>query len=600
MSFLAGITRPYARFTRHHADTLRMISRILEWMTLLCSVLALVMLTLYAGFDHETISYRNVGPCLHGCMIVIVVNILFNLLLRFRDTYRQVKAAKWIADGLILAVFAIDLFHDIPWFHRVFALSIAVYSGVYICWSLIRSLGRRTNPSLILSVSFLFVIALGTVLLMLPKCTVSGIDPVDALFVSTSAVCICGLTTVDVSATFTPLGLSIIALMMQVGALGVMTITSSFALFFSGNASIYSQLIVRDMFYSRTINSLLPTLGYTLVFTLMIEALGAVAVFFSLQGLLPEYTSVELWATSGFHSLSAFCNAGFSNLPDGMANMALMKGNQMVYVVVSVLVIAGGIGFPILVNAKDAVDEHIGRIAARLRHRPKPPRRPHLYNMNTRVAVKTTAILFVITFVLFLLFEWSGVLAGMSPWEKLVQGLFNSTTPRSSGFVSVSPSGFLPVTLLMVMFMMWVGAGSQSTGGGIKVNTFAAALLHLRCVVGGHKYVTAYNRRISSASLSRAQAIIVLSLISYVIYAGVMLALAQDFSVRSVLFETMSALFSVGSSFGITEALPAAAKVVLCTAMFVGRVGLLSLLMGLVKQRTNPPIMLPEDNLIIN
>lgn len=600
MSFLAHITRPYARFTRHNADTLRLISRILDWITILCSVLALVALTLYAGFDHETIPYRSVAPCLHSCLVVFVVNILFNLLLRFRETYRDTKLAKWIVDGIILFVFVLDVFYNFPWIHWVLAICIAVYSGVYICWALIRSLGRRTNPSLILSVSFLFVIALGTVLLMLPKCTVSGINPIDALFVSTSAVCICGLTTVDVSATFTPLGLFIISMMMQVGALGVMTITSSFALFFSGNASIYSQLIVRDMFYSRTINSLLPTLGYTLVFTLVIEALGAVAIFFSCRGLFPDFTTMQMWATSGFHSLSAFCNAGFSNLPDGMANRALMTGNQMVYIVVSILVIAGGIGFPILVNAKDAMEEQFSRFVARVRRRPMPPRHPHLFNMNTRVAVTTTAILFVLTFVLFLLFEWHGSLEGMSPWQKLVQGLFNSTTPRSSGFVSVNPSGFMPVTLLMVMFMMWVGAGSQSTGGGIKVNTFAAALLHLRGVVGGHKYVTAFNRRISLASLSRAQAIIILSLISYVIYAGVMLTLAPEFSVRAVLFETLSALFSVGSSFGITPDLPGSAKVLLCSAMFIGRVGLLSLLMGLVKQSANPPIILPEDSLIIN
>ena len=178
--------------------------------------------------------------------------------------------------------------------------------------------------------------------------------------------------------------------------------------------------------------------------------------------------------------------------------------------------------------------------------------------------------------------------------------MFNSTTPRSSGFVSVSPAGFLPVTLLLVMFMMWIGAGSQSTAGGIKVNTFAAALLHLRGVVSGRRYVTAYNRRISLASLSRAQAVIVLSLLSYALFAAAMLILAPEIPPRALLFETLSALFSVGSSFGITPSLPVGAKLLLCSAMFIGRVGLLSLLMGLVKQSSNPPITLPEDNLIIN
>lgn len=600
MRFLTDILQAYARFTRQNADSLRLFSRVLDALTVLCSVLVVVALTVYVGFDHDVIPFGKITPWLNLSLTVFAVNILFNFFLRFHEAMRETRLLKWLVDAIIIIVFAAHLIFRQPLSYWIIAPAVAIYSAVYICWALIRSLGRRTNPSLILSVSFLIVIALGSLLLMLPKCTYGGISPVDALFVSTSAVCICGLTSVDVAATFTPLGLSIIALMMQVGALGVMTITSSFALFFSGNASIYSQLLVRDMFYSRTINSLLPTLGYTLVFTLGVEALGAVMIFFSIRDIFPDMSLSALWATSGFHSLSAFCNAGFSNLPDGMANVALMKGNQLIYLVVSLLVIAGGIGFPILVNTKEAIAERISRVTSRLFRRPAPQRHPHLFNMNTRVALTTTSILFLLTFVLFLVFEWNGALRGMSPYAKLVQGVFNSTTPRSSGFVSVSPAGFMPVTLLMVMFMMWIGAGSQSTAGGIKVNTFAAAMLHLRGVVSGRRYVTAFNRRISMASLSRAQAVIILSLLSYALFAGVMLLLAPHFSTRDLLFETLSALFSVGSSMGITPALPVASKVVLCLAMFVGRVGLLSLLMGLVRQSANPPLTLPEDNLIIN
>lgn len=599
MRFLTDMQQAYARLSRRHADTLRLFSRVLDVLTVIASLLCLVALTLYVGFDHSVVRYSHIAPWLNGCLTVFAVNILFNLLFRFHETMRETRALKWIVDAMILLCIPLRYVVSPSGFFWPLAIVAGLYSAFYLCWALIRSLGRRTNPSLILSVSFLLVIALGSLLLMLPKCTVDGISPIDALFVSTSAVCICGLTSVDVSATFTPLGISIIAVMMQVGALGVMTITSSFALFFSGNASIYSQLMVRDMFYSRTINSLLPTLGYTLAFTLIVEALGAVAIFFSLNGLFPDITAGQQWAIAAFHSLSAFCNAGFSNLPDGLANQTLMHGNQLIYLVISILVIAGGIGFPILVNTKEAIGERLSRFSARVFHHAEPPRHPHLFNMNTRVALSTSAILFALTFVLFLIFEWNGALRGLSPYAKVVQGVFNSTTPRSSGFVSVNPAGFMPVTLLLVMFMMWIGAGSQSTAGGIKVNTFAAAMLHLRGVVSGRRYVTAYNRRISTASLSRAQAVVWLSLISYVLFAGCMLLLAPAFSTCALLFETLSALFSVGSSLGVTAALPAGAKTLLCVAMFVGRVGLLSLLMGLVKQSSNSPVTLPEDNLII-
>lgn len=600
MRFLTDIQRAYARYTRKNADALRLFSRVLDILTVLASLICLVALTLYVGFDHAVVRYDYVSPWLNGCLSVFTVNIAYNIILRFHETVRETRVLKWVVDCIIIltAVFHFWL-NRVFYYHILFALALGLYAAVYLSSALIRSLGRRTNPSLILSVSFLLVIAIGSMLLMLPKCTVDGIDLIDAFFVSTSAVCICGLSSVDVSATFTPLGICIIAAMMQVGALGVMTITSSFALFFSGNASIYSQLMVRDMFYSRTINSLLPTLGYTLAFTLIVETLGAVAIYFSISGLFPGLTSAQEWGIAGFHSLSAFCNAGFSNIPDGMANTALMRGNQLIYISVSVLVIAGGIGFPILVNTKEAIGERISRFYARLLHRPEPPRHPHLYNMNTRVALTTSAILFALTFVLFLVFEWNNSLAGMSPYAKLVQGIFNSTTPRSSGFVSVNPAGFMPVTLLLVMFMMWIGAGSQSTAGGIKVNTFAAAMLHLRGVVSGRRYVTAFNRRISTASLSRAQAVIWLSIMSYAVFSAIMLLLAPGFSTKALLFETLSALFTVGSSLGITASLPVMAKGVLCVAMFVGRVGLLSLLMGLVRQRGNSPVTLPEDNLII-
>lgn len=573
------------------------------------SVACLVALVLYLGFEHTIVSYKVISPCLRSCQAIFAVNIIYNLLMRFRITIKETRPLKWVVDSLVLLSLIPAIW---PHFlhpgalervlhsHILLAIALGAYSGVYISFALIRSFGKRTNPSLILSASFLIFIGLGTLLLMLPKCTVNGISPIDSLFVSTSAVCICGLTPVDVSATFTPLGICIIAVMMQVGALGVMTFTSSFALFFSGNASIYSQLMVKDMFYSRTINSLLPTLIYTLVFTLVVEALGAVAIYFSIQGDLPQLSSLQQWGFAAFHSLSAFCNAGFSTLDSGMSNPALMHGNQLVYLCISALVIAGGIGFPILVNTKDVLAEKVTRLWCHISRKPEPPRHPHPYNMNTRVAITTTLWLFAFTWVLFMVFEWNHSLAGMSPYQKIVQGIFNSTTPRSSGFVSVNPAGFLPVTLLMVMLMMWIGAGSQSTAGGIKVNTFAAAMLHLRATITGKRSVTVYGRTISTASLSRAQAVVWLSILSYAVFAGLILILAPEFSTKALLFETLSALFSVGSSLGVTAALPPLAKGLLCMAMFVGRVGLLSLLMGLVGQQKDPPIQFPEDNIIIS
>lgn len=600
----------YARFTRHWADTLRVLSSALDVLAALAAAVTLIAITFYVGFDSTVVSYGVVGPWLRASQGVFVANILFNLIFRFRSTVAGTRPFRWAIDMIMLATLIPLLtfhgphaepsaIHSFLYSRLTFVAIIGIYAAIYLSFVLIRIPGRHTNPSLILSTSFLTFIVIGSGLLLLPRCTVGGISVIDSIFVSTSAVCICGLTPVDVSTTFTPLGLCILAALMQIGALGVMTFTSFFALFFSGQTSVYSQLMVRDMFYSKTINSLLPTLLYTLLFTLSVEAIGAVAIYFSVVDTIPGYTTSDYLVFSAFHSLSAFCNAGFSTIGNGLSNPVLLRGNQIIYLVISCLVIAGGIGFPILVNAKEALFARARQTWAKLRRR-NVSSRPHLYNLNSRVVLITTSLLFLLTAVLFYLFERNGVLAGMSPYEKIVQSLFNATTPRSSGFVSVNPAAFAAPTLVVVMLMMWIGGGSQSTAGGIKVNTFAAAMLHLKAVVTGRSSVRTFNRRISADSLSRAQAVIILSIVSYAVLSVAMLLIEPALPPKWILFESMSALMTVGSSLGATPLLSAAGKAVLSVAMFIGRVGLLSLLVGFAGKRIHPAIELPEDNLIIN
>lgn len=587
-----------------------MLAFCLDVLTILASLLCLVSIAIYGGYDSTVVPFAAVKPWLRLCQGVFAANILFNVTFKFRATVSGTRPFRWAIDLALMltllpwavphpAANALGALGTVAYAPLTLIIVLGSYSAVYLCFALLRSLGKHTNPSLILAVSFLALIFIGSGLLMLPRCTVGGISLIDSLFVSTSAVCICGLTTIDVSATFTPLGLCILAVMMQVGALGVMTFTSFFALFFSGQPSVYSQLMVKDMFYSKTINSLLPTLLYTLLFTLAIEAVGAVAIYWSVTGSIPGYTNADYVTFAAFHSLSAFCNAGFSTIENGLSNPALLHGNQLIYLVVSVLVIAGGIGFPILVNAKDAIIARARMAWAGLRHRPSC-RPPHLYNLNSRVVLTTTSALFALTALLFLLLESGNSLAGMSPYQKLVQSIFNAVTPRSAGFSSVNPAGFMPVTLVIIMFMMWIGGGSQSTAGGIKVNTFAAAMLHLKAVITGRRSVRAFNRRVSADSLSRAQAVIALSLVSCALLGALMLWLEPELPARMVLFEALSALATVGSSLGATPLLSTAGKSAICVAMFVGRVGLLSLLAGLAGSKSEAAIELPADNLIIN
>lgn len=600
----------YLRFTARFVPAIRVGSNILGVATFAGSIVCLTALTVYFGFDHSVSDYRHIARVLRGCQILFIVNVLYGLLLAFRRTVRETRIIKWIVDLAVLATLLplvyprpehpwIGILDQILYSNKFLFPILGAYSVIDLSFGIIKMLGRRTNPSLILSASFLLLILVGSLLLMMPRCTHGGIDYVDALFVSTSAVCITGLTSVDVSATFTPVGLLVLALLIQTGGLGVMTFTSFFALFFSGNTSIYSQLMVRDMIYSKTMSALLPTLLYIFVFTITIELVGAAVIFLCVHDTLGMSVEDEL-IFSGFHSLSAFCNAGFSNIEGGLSNPLLLKSNQWIYVTVTLLVTAGGIGFPILVNFRQAAVCRMKRAWAWLRRR-RPPRMPvHLYDLNTKIVLVTSMVLTLVSTLLFFLFEYDNTLDGMPVWHKVVQSWFNSSVPRSSGFSSVNPASFLNVTILMFLFLMWIGGASQSTAGGIKVNTFATMILNLKAIILGREVVTACDRSISIPSLRRAHAVIGLSILSLTFYGIVLVGLEPELSPKALVYEAVSALFTVGSSLGVTSALSIPSKILLCTAMFLGRVGIISLLVGVVGVHNDPPFRLPSDNIIIN
>ncbi len=546
----------------------------------------------------------------HLIQCVFVINVFYNIIFNLRKTLKEMRPIKCIVDvAIITTLFAILYpLPENPWVpqlatlvysNKFFLITLFAYSIVAISHGVTHIMGKRTNPSLILSCSFLFCIFVGAFLLMMPKCTYTSINFIDALFVSTSAVCITGLTTIDIPSTFTPLGLAVLAMLIQIGGLGVMTFTSFFALFFSGNTSVYSQLMIKDMIYTKSINSLLPTLLYIFIFTIVIEAIGAMFIWMSIHDVLAMSLHDQI-IFSAFHSMSAFCNAGFSNLPGGMSNPALMNSNQLIYIVISIIVFAGSIGFPILVNFRDVFFEYVKRAWNWLRGKRNGSKAVHIYNLNTKVALYTTIIIFFVSIVVFFLLERNNSLAGLNLYDKIAQSIFNSTTPRSSGFISVNPAGFLNVTLIFILFLMWVGGASQSTAGGIKVNTLAAIFINLKAIVLGRDKVTAFNRTIATGSIRRANAVVTISITSFLIFAMILMLLEPKLSAKSLLFETMSALFTVGSSLGITSLLSPTSKILLAIAMFLGRVGIISLLIGVTGNKNGSPVKYPTDNLIIN
>ncbi|MBR6433917.1 MAG: potassium transporter, partial [Bacteroides sp.] len=464
----------------------------------------------------------------------------------------------------------------------------------------VRLLGRRTNPSLILAVGFLIIILIGTGLLMLPRCTLHGISWVDSLFISTSAVCVTGLTSVDVASTFTTAGFVIIILLIQIGGLGVMTLTSFFAMFFMGNTSLYNQLVVRDMVSSDSLNSLLSTLVYILGFTLVIEGIGMLVILGDIHGTMGMSIQEEL-AFSAFHSISAFCNAGFSTLPGNLGNPLVMAGHNPFYIYISLLVIMGGIGFPILVNFKEIILYHLHRLWKFLYTWHWDERRfYHLYNLNTKIVLIVTFILLLLGTIGIALFEWNGAFAGMSVGEKYTQAFFNAVCPRTAGFSSVDLGGLGIQTVLIYIFLMWVGGSSQSTAGGIKVNAFSVVVLNLVAVLRGTERVEVFGRELSHDSIRRANATVVMSFGILFLVIFLISMLEPEISLLAIVFECVSALSTVGSSLNLTPLLGNNSKLLIALLMFVGRVGLITLMLGIIKQKKHTKYQYPSGQIIIN
>lgn len=599
----------YVRFTRRFSSGITVGSGVLYGLSLLASLVTLVTLVVVAGYEHSAADMALLTGILRVTQWTFITAVVYNLVLRFRHTVATTGTVKWIVDIAVLLTLPaliypcprhpwIPVLETIFYSRWLFYGAIAAYSVVEICYGLLLATRRRTNPSILLSGSFLFFIIIGSFVLMLPRFTTVPVSYIDSLFVATSAVCITGLTPVDIASTFTPEGYIVLCVLFQVGALGVLTFTCFFAMFFSGATSVYNQLLVRDIIYSKTMNALGPTLLYIMMFTMCVEAAGAVAVYFTIpDGLLAAESDKVMFAV--FHSISSFCNVGYSCLPGGMSNPALMTATQSAYTVTSLLVIAGGIGFPILVNFKDAVVTWVRRMWYRLRggfyNAPV-----HQFDLNTKLVLSTYFIILGVASVAFFILEYDNTLAGMSLWQKIVQSVFNSLTPRSAGFASVSVADYLPATLLLFMVQMWIGGGSQSLAGGIKVNTAATVWLTVRAQLHGASRPRAFGRAVSVATTRRANVVIALSIAAYVVLAFILLLADSHLGVKELLFEAVSALFTVGSSFGITPQLSITSKLAVCVAMFVGRVGIISILTGIVGQRPDISRHLPEDSLIIS
>ncbi|MEZ4907889.1 MAG: potassium transporter TrkG [Saprospiraceae bacterium] len=453
------------------------------------------------------------------------------------------------------------------------------------------------NPGQLFFLSFLVIILVGTIILKLPNSTYDGISWLDAFFTSTSAVCVTGLIVVDTATYFTTFGQSVIMILIQFGGLGILTFVSYFSYFFKGGSSFENQIVLQDMTSSDKIGEVFKMLKNILLITFIIEFLGGIFIYFSINS-MTELSFEDQVFFSIFHSVSAFCNAGFSTLTNSL-NENGYQYNYNLHLSIIFLLVVGGLGFPIVSNSLYYLKYKFLNIISPLT-RQKKKIKPWIFNLTSRITISTTLTLIVIGTIFFYFSEFHHTLSDHSNYGKIVTALFESTTPRTAGFNTVNMNNFSMPTLIFVIFLMWIGASPASTGGGIKTSTFAIAIMNFISIARGKDRVEIYRRQISDFTIRRAFGVIILSLLT--IGGGIILISINDGDkgLLNIIFESFSAYSTVGLSLGITSSLTEYSKFVLIALMFLGRVGMMTFLFAIIKKEKYSNYRYPNSEILIN
>jgi potassium uptake TrkH family protein len=437
-------------------------------------------------------------------------------------------------------------------------------------------------------VTFGAMIGIGTLLLKMPRATLHDLSWLDAFFTSTSAVCVTGLNVVDTETTFTTTGQVIILLLIQVGGLGVMTLTTFLAAIF-GSISLRGRVLLQDLLSEDNLGRIGRTLPLMFLMTIAFEAAGAWALHEAMAGCGDPRGSS--WFAAVFHSISAFCNAGFSIWSGGLYD-PVVRGNAAVQSIIMTLIVAGGLGFPVVY----ATGAWIGGRAARVVGRRK---RRVVLTLHARLAWLTTLIL-IVGGALGLWLTQAGHPRQDETTARWMEALFNSITARTAGF-NVGPiEALTPASAVLMLFLMFIGGSPGGTAGGVRTTVLAVALLNARRIILGHDDVVAFRRRISEDLVARSLAVIFLAL-TWVFFATIVLALVQPAIVfGDLLFEVVSAVSTVGLTRAVTPQLNVVGKLIIILTMFVGRISVLYCVLVFIRRRESPPYRLPAENVIVS
>ncbi|WP_278574520.1 TrkH family potassium uptake protein [Fusobacterium ulcerans] len=438
---------------------------------------------------------------------------------------------------------------------------------------------KKLSPSRKLILGFLLAILLGTFILMMPFSLREGekLNFLSSLFTIVSAVCVTGLTVVDVSKVFSPAGDLIIIFFIQLGGLGVMTFSSILFLVMGKRMTFYERELLKEERNADSSGEISSFIKKLLLTVFIIESIGAIILTWEFSKEMPLNKAVFYGI---FHSISAFCNAGFALFSN---NLEAYKANPVINLTIGYLITLGGIGFAVITSVIMVVRRGIDR-----------------FNLTSKVAIIMSVILTFGGMILFFVLEYSNpaTLGDLNFVQKVLASYFQSVTLRTAGFNTIPLGELRNSTIFMCCILMFIGASPGSTGGGIKTTTFGVILFYVIGIVKKKENVEIFNRRLDWEIMNRALAILVLA-ITYVIIVIMLMLIAENFSPEEIMFEVISAFGTVGLTLGITPDLTTFSKLLLIVTMFIGRLGPMTFALAIGETKKKALSKYPKENILV-
>lgn len=440
---------------------------------------------------------------------------------------------------------------------------------------------KGLNPAQVLVLGFAAVIFVGGLLLNLPISSVDGnsVGFVNAIFTATSAVCVTGLAVVDTGTHWTLFGKIIIMLLIQIGGLGFMTMTTTIAFVMGRKISLKSRLIMQEAYNQSTVAGIVRLTQYVLFVTLAIEGIAALIL---MTRFIPMYGWANGIFYGIFHSVSAFCNAGF-DLVGGFRSLMPFVSDPVINFTIMFLIISGGLGFAVITEIINI-------------------RKFSKFSLHAKVVISMTILLILLGFISILLLEYNNpdTLGPLSWPQKLLAALFQSVTPRTAGFNTVDMAKYSISAQLMTIILMFIGGSPGSTAGGIKTTTFGVIISQVVSVIVGKESPQVFKKRIPMDVINKALALFSVAMFLVLLVTMLLSITETGHSFMELIFETTSAFATVGLTLGITTSLTVPGKLIIAFTMFAGRLGPLTLIMAIAaRQGKRVKYKYPEGKILV-